>query len=504
MIPFLSRSLLARSVAAALLGAAGALGLAPLGLWPVTVLALACLPALLAAGPRRGQAFLTGWLFGTGYFALALVWIVEPFMVDVARHGWMAPFALVFMSGGLALFWGAAFWGAAWTARQTGSRVVALAITWTLAEFARAYVLTGFPWGAPGQIWVGTPVMPLLAWIGPQGLNLATFMAALPLGLIPLADGWRRAMLVSIVPAVALAGTITLVQGTTAPEMTGKTVRLVQPNAPQQQKWDPAYMPIFFRRQVEFTAAGPRPDLVVWPEASLPNRLDVDGDPLEIIVEAAGGTEVVLGLLRPGAEGFYNSLVRLDGTGAVAGIYDKHHLVPFGEYIPFADVFDGIGLTAIANAIPGGMEPGLGAQVMDFGAIGAAVPLICYEAVFPQDIANAPGRGTFLLQITNDAWFGTWSGPYQHLAQARMRAVEQGLPMVRVANTGISAMIDPHGQIIAELPLGEAGFVDAPLPAPIGPTYYAKTGDLPIFLVLLLALFGLGCLCRAQNREISD
>ena len=502
MIPFLSRSLLARSVAAALLGAAGALGLAPLGLWPVTVLAQACLTALLAAGPRRGQAFLTGWLFGTGYFALALVWIVEPFMVDVARHGWMAPFALVFMSGGLALFWGAAFWGAARLARRGGARIALLACTWTLAEFARAYLFTGFPWAAPGQIWVGTPVMPLLAWIGPQGLNLATFLAALPLGLL-LSAGHHTTRLASLAPALLLAAaTLPPPQGEVA--MTGQTVRLVQPNAPQQQKWDPAYMPVFFQRQVEYTAAAPRPDLVVWPEAALPNRLNITGDPLQIIADAAAGAEVVLGLLRPGTEGYYNSLVRLDGTGAVAGIYDKHHLVPFGEYIPYANLFSQIGLSAIANAVPGGMTAGPGPQLMPFGALGTAVPLICYEAVFAQDVAGAPGRGSFLLQITNDAWFGTWSGPYQHLAQARMRAVEQGLPMIRVANTGISAMIDPHGRIIAELPLGEAGYADAPLPAALPPTFYAKTGDFPVFLLTLALVFGLWRYSAAQNREISD
>ena len=286
--------------------------------------------------------------------------------------------------------------------------------------------------------------------------------------------------------------------------MTGQTVRLVQPNAPQQQKWDPAYMPVFFQRQVEYTAAAPRPDLVVWPEAALPNRLNITGDPLQIIADAAAGAEVVLGLLRPGTEGYYNSLVRLDGTGAVAGIYDKHHLVPFGEYIPYANLFSQIGLSAIANAVPGGMTAGPGPQLMPFGALGTAVPLICYEAVFAQDVAGAPGRGSFLLQITNDAWFGTWSGPYQHLAQARMRAVEQGLPMIRVANTGISAMIDPHGRIIAELPLGEAGYADAPLPAALPPTFYAKTGDFPVFLLTLALVFGLWRYSAAQNREISD
>jgi len=487
-----------------LLGIVAAFGLAPFGFWPATVISLAALPFVLGAVPTRREAAWCGWLYGTGCFALALAWIVDPFLVDIAVHGWMAPFALVFMAGGLALFWAAAFWGAAAMFRDIGGRVAALIVTWTIAEYLRGHVLTGFPWAAPGQIWVGTNADQLLAWVGPEGLNLLTFLGALPLGLVLIPASGQAARLTGIVPALAIV-VLTGIKGPPPqPELTLFTVRLIQPNAPQDQKWDPAYMPLFFERQIEFTAAEPRPDLVVWPEVSLPNRLDIDGDPLSMVIDAAGGADIVLGILRPDADGYYNALVRLDGTGSVAGIYDKHHLVPFGEYVPLRRYVPEFGLSALASVMPGDMAAGPGPQVMDFGSLGTAIPLICYEVVFPRDVANAPGRASFLLQITNDAWFGKFSGPFQHLAQARMRAIEQGLPLARAANTGISAMIDPYGRIIDSLPLGEAGFVDAALPAPLAPTLYAKTGDWPVLWLLAGALLGLLGRAIGKNRAKGD
>jgi apolipoprotein N-acyltransferase len=270
--------------------------------------------------------------------------------------------------------------------------------------------------------------------------------------------------------------------------MTGKVVRLVQPNAPQHQKWDPAWAPIFFQRQIEASAAAPRPDLIVWPEAAVPVLLEDAGPAFDAIAAAAGGVPVALGIQRRDRARIYNSLVVLDETGAVGDLYDKHHLVPFGEYFPLGDLAAGFGLYGFAAREGDGYSAGPGPALVDLPGLGRALPLICYEAVFARDVNRAPGRPDLLLQVTNDAWFGTRIGPYQHLAQARMRAVEQGLPMVRVANTGISAMIDPLGRITAMLPLGEAGHVDAALPAPLPPTLYARTGDLALFALLLVAL----------------
>jgi len=477
-----------RMAIAALIGAIGAMGLAPVGAWPATLLALVLLPSLLIACATPRAAALTGWAFGAGWFAHGLLWIIEPFLVEPERHGWMAPFALVFMAGGLALFWAAAAWAAHRFARGPASRTAALAVTLSLAEVGRAYLLTGFPWAAPAQVWVDTPVALLLAWIGPQGLGLATLVAALPPGWAPARGRGAGALALSCLPAAVLAAAaFAAASDREAPAGTGAIVRLVQPNAPQHQKWDPAYIPVFFKRQIDFTAADPRPDLIVWPESAVPVALNDAAATLERIAQAARGAQVVLGIQRFDGWRVYNSLVRLDGAGEVAGLYDKHHLVPFGEYLPLGDLAARLGVYGFAAQEGQGYSAGPGPRLLDLGALGAALPLICYEAVFPQDVNAAPARPNLLLQVTNDAWFGTHSGPYQHLAQARMRAIEQGLSLARAANTGISAMIGPRGEVIRSLPLGQAGFVDAVLPAPIPPTFYARMGDGPVFLVLLCA-----------------
>ncbi|TDK50600.1 apolipoprotein N-acyltransferase [Antarcticimicrobium luteum] len=479
-------SLRRRLLLAAVAGAAGALGLAPFGLWPVTLIAVALMPALLLSCDTPRAAALTGWAFGAGWFAHALSWIVEPFLVDPDRYAWMAPFALLFLAGGLALFWGGAFWVARRAAGTSAGRIAALVVALSLAEFARAFLLTGFPWAAVAQVWVGTPADRLLAWIGPQGLALTTLIVA----VLP---GWALARRVSVrgwalclLPAVAMA-VAALATGRQPPVAgTGAIVRVIQPNAPQHQKWDPAYIPVFFQRQIAFTEADPRPDLIVWPESAVPVLLEEAAPTLARIAEAARGADVVLGIQRFEGRRVYNSLIRLDGAGEVAGLYDKHHLVPFGEYVPLGDLAAEAGVYGFAAREGQGYSAGPGPRLLDLGRLGAALPLICYEAVFPQDVTGTPERPRFLLQLTNDAWFGTRAGPYQHLAQARMRAIEQGLPMVRAANTGISAVVGPHGELIRSIPLGEAGYADAELPAPLPPTVYARTGDWPVFLLLLI------------------
>lgn len=496
MTPLASWRMWMRLVLAGVIGAVAAFGLVPWGLWPLTLLALLAVPALFLSAASARQAALIGWAFGAGYFAHALAWIVEPFFIDPDRYAWMAPFALGLMAAGGGAFWAVAFAAARAMGRSPVARVWLLIGTWSLAEFARAYILTGFPWAALAQVWTENGVALLLAWIGPQGLAVWTLLATLPPGMA-LARRARTAwLLAGSVPALALvAATFTVAQLAPPVEDTGAAVRLIQPNAPQHQKWDPAWIPVFFRRQIGFTAAaspdGRRPDLIVWPESAVPVLLNEAGPAFDAILAAAGGVPLVLGIQRLDGDRVFNSMVVLDGDGVETGLYDKHHLVPFGEYVPFGDLAARFGLSGFAAREGNGYSAGPGPRLVSLGALGTALPLICYEAVFPQDVIAAPDRPTMLLQITNDAWFGTRSGPYQHLAQARMRAIEQGLPMIRVANTGISAMIDPLGRITDALPLGQAGFLDAPLAAALPPTPYARTGDLPVFILVLAATFSL-------------
>ncbi|WP_136685088.1 apolipoprotein N-acyltransferase [Falsirhodobacter xinxiangensis] len=455
--------------AAFALGAVAALGQAPLGWWPATIAGLAGLAWMLG----RGGGWI-GWFGGAGYFALALNWIIEPFLIDIARHGWMAPFAVVLISFGLALFWAVA----AEAAVRLPRPALGFSVTLTLAEFARGHVLTGFPWAMPGHVWIGWAPAQVAALIGPNGLTLMTVLIAV------LALTWRWAAVALLAAAFAF-GFWRLDQAEPAPM--DVTVRLVQPNADQHLKWDPQQAQIFFDRAMALTAEPGSPDLVIWPETSVPYLLDTESGLLPAIARAGQGATVAVGIQRvDGARGF-NSLAVIAPDGRLVDTYDKHHLVPFGEYIPFGDTLARVGITAFASQLGNGYSAGPGARVLDLGAAGRALPLICYEAVFPQDVAAAPERPGWLMQVTNDAWFGTLTGPYQHLAQARLRAIEQGLPLLRAANTGVTAVIDAKGRVLDSLPMGEAGKLDTPLPAALAPTPYARWGEWAA-LVLILAL----------------
>lgn len=466
----------ARLGVAALAGACGALSQAPYDLAPFILLMLAVgfWAWDQSAGPRG--AFVTGWMLGAAYFALSLRWIVEPFQVDAATYGWMAPFALALLAGGLGLFWGAAFALARWL----GSGV-ALIVAWTGSEFVRAYVFTGFPWANPAQALLDTGLAAGLGVVGPHGL---TFVLVALASLVLLSGVLFRGLL--ICAALALAVPVSPPE----PEMRDVIVRLVQPNAPQHQKWDRDLAHGFVERQLQFTATAPegaQPALVVWPETAIPYLSSVAQPVFDWAHEAAEGAPVLMGVQRDDPRGrVHNSAVLIGPEGRPSAHYDKHHLVPFGEYMPLPALFRSIGVRALAERTELGYTPGPGPEVLDLGEVGQALILICYEAVFPQNM-RAEMRPDFVVQVTNDAWFGQSIGPQQHLALARMRAIEQGLPLARVANTGITAMIGPRGALLDQLPLNQAGFLDARLPAPVPPTVYAQTGDMPLGLILLAA-----------------
>lgn len=476
-------------------GAVAATGQAPLGLWPVALAGLAGLTWQVAKAPGARTAAWVGWAGGAGYFAVALSWIVEPFFIDIARHGWMAPFALVLMAGGMAMFWAAA----AALAHLGRPVAVAFAVALTLAEVARGTLFTGFPWAMPGHIWIGTPVGQAAALWGANWLTLITMAAV----ATPLVRGWRGGLLAALIIGGSWAqGRIQL--AAPPPPDRAATIRLVQPNAEQGAKWDPDRAREFFLRQLALTAevADTVPTLVIWPETSVPYLLDNAGDALRVIGEAGAGAQVAVGIQRTdGGSRGWNSLAVIGPDGGLVQVYDKYHLVPFGEYIPFGDLmFRWFGLRAFAAAEGFGYSAGEGPALLDLGpALGRVVPLICYEAVFPYipRTAQAEGRADWLLQITNDAWFGEVSGPYQHLALARLRAIEQGLPLIRVANTGVSAVIDARGRVLTFMPLGVQGRLDAALPGALPPTPYARWGDWPVLVLLTLCA---GALVTLRSR----
>lgn len=464
---------------------------APLGIWPGVLVGFALSVWLLTASETPRRAAWTGWCIGATYFATSLVWIVEPFLVDFAATAWMAPFALVFMASGLALFWAVPFWAAA----QLGKPATILAL-WPLSEYARSTLFTGFPWGLNAYAWVDTPIAQIAAWSGPHGLGALT----LALATLPVFIGARRGGVLGVVGLLALAG-VGVIRLHNAPEVAADApvMRLTQPNAPQHQKWDRAFAPIFFRRQIIATQAEPRPDLIIWPETSLPNWLNDADQTLEVITQAAAGVPVLIGAQRYEGMKAFNSLFVLEENGKLGQIYDKHHLVPFGEYLPFEALLGRLGMDTLTETF-GGFTAGRGPELIDLGPIGKVLALICYEAVFPHQMTSSEGRPRFLLHVTNDAWFGTVSGPYQHLVQTQFRAIEQGLPLLRSANTGVSASIDANGRILDSLPLGQSGYLDTSLPPRVTQTFYARFGDNPALLTLLF----LFCVTLLPYRSPKD
>jgi apolipoprotein N-acyltransferase len=471
------------------LGAVAALGQAPLGFWWATIAAFAGLIWLLDRVPDRRGAFWTGLFAGAGHFALALNWIIEPFLIDIARQGWMAPFAVVLLSFGLGLFWA----GAAVAARLLPDRSLGFVVTFVGFEWLRGVVLTGFPWAMAGHVWIGTPVDQLAALGGPSLLSLLTLVAA----WLPVR--WRR--------SGAAASVVLLVAGLTfglqrlaqpLPEPGGPTLRLVQPNAAQAAKWDPERARDFLDRLLTLTAKDGPADLTIWPETSVPYMLEYAPEVAGMVVAASGGRPVAVGIQRADGDRFFNSLRVLEGEGLETARYDKAHLVPFGEYIPFGDLaYRWFGLRAFAAQAGNSYSSGPGPQVLDLGRFGKVLPLICYEAIFPREVNAMPERADWMLQVTNDAWFGKLTGPFQHFAQARLRAVEQGLPLIRVANTGVTAVVDARGRVVADLPFGEMAALDTRIPGALPPTPYTRLGDLPV----LLLLAGLAALALAIRRK---
>lgn len=471
-----------------LAGALAGSGQAPLNWGFVTLLGLAAAYGLALAAPTPKVALRVGWLVGVGYFAVSLSWIVEPFLVDFAATGWMAPFALFFMSAGLGLFWSITFW----LSKRWGSGVILWAGLLALAEVIRAYVFTGFPWAMPAYAWVNSFVVQGAAWIGPHGLNFLLFLAAGGVAVLFKGETRLRGLWVLAIPLV-----LSIVPAPReAMPNEGPVLRLVQPNAPQHQKWDQDYVEVFFERQLSFTAEAGRPDFVIWPETAVAVPMPYADELFAEMASIAGDAQIVTGIQRIDGVSNYNSLVTLDSSGQVEQIYDKHHLVPFGEYIPLGNWLSDLGLRGLAAKDGAGYTSGNGSQLLALDGIGAVLPLICYEVVFPQGMRTI-ARPRLLLQITNDAWFGEFSGPFQHLAQARFRAIETGIPMIRVANTGVSAVVDARGHVIASIPLGQAGYLDTRLPDQRPETTYAKTGDWPVATFILCLVF----LMMFRNRR---
>ncbi|MTH63895.1 apolipoprotein N-acyltransferase [Paracoccus shanxieyensis] len=478
------------------IGLMAALGQAPWNLWFLTVIAMGLLCWRISASATARRAAWHAFAAGFGHFALAMSWIVEPFLVEADVYGWMAPFALILMAAGGALFWTLPGWLAARLAPGMNRAALAFAGLIVLSDWLRGWIFTGLPWALTGHIWISTPAGQTASVFGALGLSTLTMLAAsLPLTFRQNGRGTTGGAVLSVL-LIGTAWSFGMARlSQPLPADTDQHIRLIQPNATQALKWDPYWSEVFFRRLLDLSAARdpgqPAPDAVIWPETAVNFLLDQSGTAPQDIA-AYAGAPVILGIQRAWGERYYNSLTEFSAKG-IGPVYDKFHLVPFGEYTPWGDVMARFGIRAFAAQHGFGYSPGPGPQVMQLETLPPMQPLICYEAVFPQHLITGANRPQWLLQVTNDGWFGQISGPWQHLAQARLRAIESGLPLMRAANTGISAVIDARGQIRAELDLNREGRIDARLPGALPPTPWATWRDWPALILacalVILAIF---------------
>ena len=491
-------------------GALSALAMAPFDAWPVLFVTFPVMVWLIdgAAAGRLGGVFnaaIAGWWFGFGYFVAGLYWIGHAFLVDAQNFAWLLPFAIMGLPAYLALFTALGFALARMMWTRGPMRLFALAVAITIGEWLRGQLLTGFPWNAFGYALTGPVALAQsAALIGVWGL---TFLAVAifttpalfadersetPRPWLPLAIGLLALAL------LAIYGTVRLSRNETrfVPDV---RLRIMQPNLQQDDKFNYSAKQKVMNHYLQLSdrSSGPQSTGVrdathlIWPESAFPFLLAREPDALAQIADLLPpGTILITGAVRapelpPGVKltRALNSVYVIDHDGSILSVYDKVHLVPFGEYLPFQATLEKLGLMQLTK-IPGGFIPGDRRRAMDVPRAPRMLPLICYEIVFPGDAVPREERPGWLLNLTNDGWFGNSTGPYQHLQQARVRAIEQGLPLVRAANTGISAVIDPLGRIIRSLPLGSEGILDAALPREIGPTLYVRTGDGLVGLML--------------------
>ena len=500
-------------------GAIGALALPPFSIFALIALPLTIAVWLIDGAEDRGAgrpliasmraAFGAGWWMGFGYFLAGLWWVGAAFLVEADKFAWALPFGVVALPAVLALFPAAGFAIARLLWSSGPARIFALAFGLGLAEWARGLLFTGFPWNDLGMalganltlaqiasvvglhgltfLTIAIFAAPATLWrVGERGLNLVpTGFAMLALALIAAFGAFRLSA-----PASAT--------------LPGVKLRLIQPNVGQDASFSRENKDAILARYFNLSDRATAPDRsgvrdvthLIWPESAFPFILSREPGTIAAIARFLGGeATLVTGAARlekedGGRPRYFNSIEIVDRNGLSAARYDKQHLVPFGEYVPFETILEKARITQFVD-IPGGFEPGAGARVLRIPGLPDAMPLVCYEAIFPIEIGglfSGAERPRWLLNVTDDAWFGETPGPYQHFAQARLRAIELGAPLVRDANSGISAVIDGFGREIAFAPLGGDGVVDSELPEALPPTWQSRLGSVGAALIGLAFL----------------
>jgi apolipoprotein N-acyltransferase len=511
-----------RYAAAMLAGCASVLALAPFFLFPVLFLTLpslvwlidGCAGASVGAAPRPWRAAAAaarvGWWFGFGYFVAGLFWVGEAFLVDAQNFAVLLPLAVTLLPAGMALYYAAATGLAARFWCPGAMRVLVLALALSAAEWLRGHAFTGFPWNVIGYaLTYPLPLMQGAAYLGIYGLSLcAVLLFALPAVLWATPGRVRRwaALATAVLPLVlaGVLGQLRLWDGEAV--LPGVRLRIVQPNVPEREKWRPENRERIFREMLSLSLTNPAGERdgaagithVLWPEAALPF----------LVLEHAGARAAIGDMLPPGARlitgalraeapasgaaprQVFNSVLVFGAGGDLLATYDKIRLVPFGEYLPLQAALEAVGLRQLTH-LRGGFAAGVSPRpLVTVPGLPPLAALICYEAIFPRAIVETAERPGLLLNVTNDGWFGDTTGPRQHFHQARVRAVEEGVALLRVANTGISALVDGKGRVLQRIGLNRQGTRDVALPAPLPPPPYARFGDVTFLLLWLCGAAG--------------
>ena len=502
-----------RNLLAFLAGAIATAALAPVHVLPVLLISFPVLVWLIDGSGNPRAAFANGWWFGFGYFAFGLYWMANAFLVDAQSYAWLIPLPALLLPAVLALFTGAACAVARLLWTRGPERVVVLAIAWCIGEWLRGHLFTGLPWNLIGYVWaVSAPVLQTAAVVGIYGLSLLTVaVAATPAAVaggdakgmsrwIPVLSG---AALCLVLFALGLARIVSADIGT----VPGVKLRLVQANIDQKDKWalDKRRDNLVLHLTMSESRDSDRVTHVIWPETAVPYFVSEEPSRLVLIGGVMGPDGLVLTgaprLVRGprGEVEVWNSFHAIDHKGGIVATYDKTRLVPFGEYLPLRSVLEVLGLDKV---VPGGTDfsPGPGIKTLNLAGLPPVGVLICYEIIFPGAVADRQERPEWLLNITNDAWYGRSAGPYQHFAMTRVRAVEEGLPVIRAAGTGISAVIDPLGRVQRSIGLGVRGVLDSELPMPLAVTPYARFGDRAL-VVVVIVLAGLALMTRHYRKK---
>jgi apolipoprotein N-acyltransferase len=503
-------------------GAVSATGFAPLDLWPVTIAAFALWMWLVADAPNVRGALARGWCFGVGHFVVGMNWIAGAFRYQDTMPVWLGWVAVVVLALYLAIYPAMAA-GLAWRWGRPRGTVYALifAAAWIVTEYLRATLFTGFAWNPLSVVWVGTPVAALAQWIGTYALSgLTVFVCGL---LVIFAQHlWHEVRSKPLTPArigalvaffilpelvvIALLPFLFATASGAPSNPSRPRILVVQPNIGQHTKHDESFDELNWSKLATLTGPpGDKPRLILWPEAAVPYFLEEERWAVDRIARLMGPKDMLL----TGGDAFvwdkagkdivaaHNSVFAVAPAGRLTARYDKAHLVPYGEYLPMRPLLSAIGLNRL---VPGDLDfwPGPGPRTLTVAGFGKVGVQICYEIIFSGEVVDAKNRPDFIFNPSNDAWFGSWGSP-QFVAQSRLRAIEEGLPVIRATPTGISAVIDSNGVVIVALPTGKAGVIQTTLPAPAPPTLFARLGDI-MTLFSVLTLIGFAVALRRWQR----